>query len=262
MAGQGVAGHARRGAGRAPPPPGPSAKRPCASPRRHRRDYSPGPVLTWLGSTRLAVRRIGLGLAALGGPGYINLGRAADLAGGTGKESTERAAQPALECLRAGRSLLRSGPLPRGGRGVPRRVARAPRARSERGDGRLEVGLPVHGELARGRARARVRDLSLAMLSRQLVESRQLLGARLRLYQIHSARLDSGVLEDRAVLEELARLGASGLSIGPTVTDRGSGRRSSERSSSAASIRFRRRGICSNVRPAPRSPPLTRRESA
>ena len=63
-----------------------------------------------------------------------------------------------------------------------------------------------------------VKDLSPASLRRQLAESRELLGANLRLYQIHSATMESGVLEDRAVLDELARLRESGVSIGLTVT--------------------------------------------
>ncbi len=41
---------------------------------------------------------------------------------------------------------------------------------------------------------------------------------QLRLYQIHSATLESGVLDDAAVMEELSRLRANGLLIGFTVT--------------------------------------------
>lgn len=70
------------------------------------------------------------------------------------------------------------------------------------------VDAPVH----------EVKDLSLETLQRQSAESRGLLGANLRLYEIHSATVDSGVLDDRAVLAELARLRASGLSIGLSVT--------------------------------------------
>lgn len=63
-----------------------------------------------------------------------------------------------------------------------------------------------------------VNDLSAATLRRQFSESRELRGPNLRLYQIHSATLDSGVLDHPVVLEDLARLRASGVSIGVTVT--------------------------------------------
>jgi aryl-alcohol dehydrogenase-like predicted oxidoreductase len=43
----------------------------------------------------------------------------------------------------------------------------------------------------------------------------------LRLYQIHSATLESGVLEDDAVLDELARLRTSGIAVGLTATGPG-----------------------------------------
>jgi aryl-alcohol dehydrogenase-like predicted oxidoreductase len=66
--------------------------------------------------------------------------------------------------------------------------------------------------------RHEVKDLSLENLTRQLVESRANLGDHLQLYQIHSATLESGVLEDQAVLDELARLRETGLRIGLTVS--------------------------------------------
>jgi aryl-alcohol dehydrogenase-like predicted oxidoreductase len=61
----------------------------------------------------------------------------------------------------------------------------------------------------------------VSTLRRQYDESRAVLGDHLRLYQIHSATVDSGVLEDAAVLEALAALRAGGLSIGLTVTGTG-----------------------------------------
>jgi aryl-alcohol dehydrogenase-like predicted oxidoreductase len=62
------------------------------------------------------------------------------------------------------------------------------------------------------------KDLSIATLRRQLTESRAILGGALNLYQIHSATIESGVLEDQPVLAELARLAAEGLVVGLTVT--------------------------------------------
>jgi aryl-alcohol dehydrogenase-like predicted oxidoreductase len=63
-----------------------------------------------------------------------------------------------------------------------------------------------------------VKSLSVETLRRQIAESRGLLGDHLRLYQIHSATLESGVLDDVAVLRELARLRSEGLAIGLTVS--------------------------------------------
>jgi len=63
-----------------------------------------------------------------------------------------------------------------------------------------------------------VKDLSVETLRRQIIESRALIGDRLQLYQIHSATLESKVLENVDVLRELLRLRASGLVIGLTVT--------------------------------------------
>ena len=48
------------------------------------------------------------------------------------------------------------------------------------------------------------------MLERQYRESRHWLGAHLQLYQIHSATLESGVLDNKEVLRELARLRQQG----------------------------------------------------
>ena len=63
-----------------------------------------------------------------------------------------------------------------------------------------------------------VKDLSTATLRRQLAETREHLGEWLQLYQIHSATIESGVLEDGEVLGELAALRETGVAIGLTAT--------------------------------------------
>jgi aryl-alcohol dehydrogenase-like predicted oxidoreductase len=55
-------------------------------------------------------------------------------------------------------------------------------------------------------------------LRRQLHETRAHLGERLALYQIHSATPDSGVLENAEVLADLADLRRSGVAIGLTTS--------------------------------------------
>ena len=175
--------------------------------------------MTTLGSTNLAVSRIGLGLAALGRPGYINLGHAADLAGHTDVASMERGAHAVLDAAYAGgvryfdaarsygkaEAFLASW-LRERGLGPDDLVVGSKWGYTYTAGWRVDA--PVH----------EVKDLSVETLRRQYAESTELLGSNLRLYQIHSATLDSGVLDDRAVLDELARLRAGGLSIGLSVT--------------------------------------------
>ena len=174
---------------------------------------------TTLGRTGLGVSRIGLGLAALGRPGYINLGHSSDLAGRTDVKSMERAALAVLDV--AYQRGVRYFDVARSyGKGE----AFLAKWLGDRDLGPSEVTVGSkwgYTYTAGWRVDApvqEVKDLSLATLRRQFAESRGLLGTHLRLYQIHSATLDSGVLDDHAVLEELARLRAGGLAIGLTVT--------------------------------------------
>jgi aryl-alcohol dehydrogenase-like predicted oxidoreductase len=63
-----------------------------------------------------------------------------------------------------------------------------------------------------------VKEHSLAVLRRQWSESQSNLGLYLDLYQIHSATIESGVLENEVVLGELAGLKNEGIAIGLTVS--------------------------------------------
>ena len=100
-----------------------------------------------------------------------------------------------------------------------------------------------------------VKDLSAQTLRRQLAETRALLGDRLGLYQIHSATIESGVLDDREVIAALAELRREGVAVGLTVTGPAPGR--DDRAGGRprrASTRCRRPGTCSSARPARRLP--------
>ncbi|HMO37446.1 MAG TPA: aldo/keto reductase, partial [Gemmatales bacterium] len=63
-----------------------------------------------------------------------------------------------------------------------------------------------------------IKDLSLGNLRKQINETSARLGPWLKLYQIHSATLETGVLENHPVLDELARLRDGGLIIGLSVS--------------------------------------------
>ena len=65
------------------------------------------------------------------------------------------------------------------------------------------------------------KDLSPAAFRRHLHETQHLLGEHLHPYQIHSATIDSGVLDDDDLLAELAASRRSGGSVGVTVTGPG-----------------------------------------
>lgn len=171
-----------------------------------------------LGPTGTTVSRIGLGLAALGRPGYINLGHGDDL---HHDYSVDAMAAQAAEILDAARAA-----------GVTYVDAARSYGRAEEFLARWLAArrVPAH-EITIGSKwgytytadwrvdapQHEVKDHSLATLERQLPESLALL-PDLRLYQVHSATLESGVLEDDVVLDALAALAGRGIAVGVTTS--------------------------------------------
>jgi aryl-alcohol dehydrogenase-like predicted oxidoreductase len=174
---------------------------------------------TTLGNTGLPVTRIGLGLAALGRPGYINLGHASDLAGHTGVAEMEQAAHAVLDAAYGGGVRYFDA-----ARSYGKAEAFLSSWLNERGlkPGQVTVGSKWgYTYTADWRLDAEVnevKDLSAATFRRQLAETRELLGEHLNLYQIHSATIESGVLDDPEIRDELAQLRATGVFIGLTTT--------------------------------------------
>jgi aryl-alcohol dehydrogenase-like predicted oxidoreductase len=172
-----------------------------------------------LGRAALAVSPVGLGLAALGRPGYINLGHAADLARDYELARMEAHAHAVLDAaweagvryFDAARSYGRAEAFLAGWLAKQRVTPGTVTVGSKWGY-TYTAGWQAAAE------RHEVKDHLLPTLLRQVAESREILGPYLGLYQIHSATPESGVLEDRAVLEELARLRGQGWKIDLTVT--------------------------------------------
>jgi aryl-alcohol dehydrogenase-like predicted oxidoreductase len=172
-----------------------------------------------LGTTNLLVSRLGLGLAALGRPGYINLGHGRDLHHDYDTAAMEAHCHDVLDAawqlgvryFDAARSYGRAEEFLANWLAARGLEPGAVTVGSKWGY-TYTAGWQVEAE------RHEVKDHSLPVLRRQWAESLQLLGPHLGLYQIHSATLESGVLEDREVLGELARLRASGVRIGLTLS--------------------------------------------
>jgi aryl-alcohol dehydrogenase-like predicted oxidoreductase len=158
-------------------------------------------------------------MAALGRPGYINLGHAADLAGEYDRGAMEAHAHGVLDAAFA--AGVRYFDAARSYGDGERFLASWLQARSidpqavfvaSKWGYTYTAGWKVEAE------KHEVKDHSLAVLRRQAEESRALLGPYLSLYQIHSATLESGVLENWEVLGELGRLRERGWGIGLSVT--------------------------------------------
>lgn len=172
-----------------------------------------------LGSTGLVVSRIGLGMASLGRPGYINLQHGEDLGGDYGEVAMEQRACVVLDAawnagiryFDAARSYglaerFLSGWL------TSRSVPPATITVGSKWGYTYTADWKVHADSHE------IKEHSLPTLQRQWVDSRALLNGHLDLYQIHSATIESGVLDNCDVLKELARLRSNGTHIGISVS--------------------------------------------
>ena len=179
-----------------------------------------------------ALPRMGLGMAALGRPGYINLDRASIF--GSSDDRTvekmqhqanlvmdrlfEESSQPWLDCARSyGLSEKFVGDYLRSHHVDPKSVYVSSKwGYTYVAD--FQVELPP-GE------KHEVKDHSTENFLKQVQETNELLGEYLDLYQIHSATFDSGILTDIRAHEALAfcrqeRGWAIGLSVsGPEQGD-------------------------------------------
>jgi len=160
---------------------------------------------------------VGLGLAALGRPAYINLGHAAGLGQDRSPEALrdrthavlDHAYSHGVRYFDAARSYGLAEEF-LGGWLRSRRPAGVTVA--------SKWGYTYTANWLIDVAAHEVKDLTAATLRRQFAETREHLGEWLQLYQIHSATIESGVLEDGEVLGELATLRETGVAIGLTAT--------------------------------------------
>ncbi|MFD5845116.1 aldo/keto reductase [Streptomyces chartreusis] len=157
---------------------------------------------------------IGLGLAAVGRPGYINLGRETDL-------GDDRS----VESLRARTHELLDAAYAQGVRyfDVARSYGRSEEFLADWLNARpafddivvgSKWGYTYTADWTTDADKHEVKDHSLRTYERQRAESDELLGDRLDLYQIHSVTPDSPALTDKDLHARLAEAAAAGLTVG------------------------------------------------
>ena len=165
------------------------------------------------------VTRFGLGLAAIGRPAYINLRRSRDLPGSRSVAAMRTRAHGLLD--HAFETGIRYFDAARSYGRAEEFLAGWLNLRGLRGGEVVcgsKWGYTYVGGWRMDALVQEVKDHSLKQLVSQLAESRRLLGDELRLYQIHSATLESGVLEDREVLSRLLELSGEGVAVGLSVS--------------------------------------------
>jgi aryl-alcohol dehydrogenase-like predicted oxidoreductase len=165
--------------------------------------------------------RMGLGLAAVGRPGYINLGRYHDLPHDRSPEAMRRRTHELLDHAYAHGVRYVD---------VARSYGRAEEFLADWLDSRedvddLRIGSKWGYTYTAGwrvtAAVHEVKDHSVAAFDRQLTETRALLGSRLDLYQVHSVTPESPALTDTSLHGRLVELAAEGVTIGMSTSGPG-----------------------------------------
>jgi aryl-alcohol dehydrogenase-like predicted oxidoreductase len=167
-----------------------------------------------LAAATTPTRRLGLGLAAVGRPGYINLGRDRDLPADRTVDALRERTHQLLDAayaqgvryLDAARSYGRSEEF----------LADWLRARPDADDVVIgsKWGYTYTADWTTDAEKHEVKDHGLATYERQRAETDGLLGDRLDLYQIHSVTPDSPALTDKELHARLAEAAAQGLTVG------------------------------------------------
>jgi len=172
--------------------------------------------------------RLGLGLAAVGRPGYVTLNHASDLGGRFDPSIMELRAHDVLSAafeagiryIEAARSYGRAEDF----------VASWLRKRAIE-PGEVSVaskwGYTYTAGWSTSATQHEIKEHSLAAYLRQLHESIERLGPYVSLYQIHSVTAESKTLEDDALIDAIATLRTRGIRGRAQCQRGGAGRRHS-----------------------------------
>lgn len=171
------------------------------------------------GDTGLETTELGIGLAALGRPGYINLLHGSDL-----EKNYD------VDVMRDNTHAVLDAAYDNGVRyfDVARSYGKAEEFLASWLEARdlkpndvtvaSKWGYTYTADWEVNATTHEIKDHSLPILKKQWQESKAILGDYLSIYQIHSATLDTGVLQNKDILLELAKMKSEGIQIGVTVS--------------------------------------------
>lgn len=160
------------------------------------------------------VSRLGLGMAALGRPGYINLGHDEDYSKGKSKEQMEARAH---EMISFAQELGINYFDTARGYGLGEHFLESAYLKIDDVVG-SKWGYKYTADWKTDAQKHEVKDLSVDHFLTQLEESRSILKSKLKIYHIHSATIESGVLDDKILLNKLWMLRDAGVIVGLSVS--------------------------------------------
>jgi aryl-alcohol dehydrogenase-like predicted oxidoreductase len=166
--------------------------------------------------------QLGLGLAALGRPGYVTLNHARDLGGTYDPSAMEAHAHEVLDAafdagiryVDAARSYGRAEDFVASWLRT-RKIAPSDVVVASKWGYSYTAGWSTSAQ------QHEIKDHSLAAFERQFAESYERLGRYLSLYQIHSVTADGKTLADDALIDAIARLRERGIRAGLSVSGAG-----------------------------------------
>ena len=174
--------------------------------------------LIQFGNTNLKVSRIGLGLAALGRPGYINLGHGTDIKSDFDVDSMQLNTLNLLDLAYA--KGVRYFDVARSYGKAELFLSEWIKSREKNTNITIgsKWGYTYTADWKVDAEKHEIKEHTIENLNRQLSESEGFLNNKINIYHIHSATLESGVLENRDVLDRLWEIRSSGTVIGLTLS--------------------------------------------
>ncbi|MFN6944969.1 MAG: aldo/keto reductase [Cytophagaceae bacterium] len=168
------------------------------------------------GNTNIKITKIGLGLAALGRPGYINIGHGEDLRGNYELSGMQERAFEVLDA--AYENGIRYFDVARSYGKGEEFLANWIKNRKLNVVVGSKWGYRYTADWQVQAEKHEVKSHTIDVLDEQWPLSERLLGDFLKIYHIHSATEESGVLENAKVIERLWQLKDNGIIVGLSLS--------------------------------------------